>query len=157
MPEIHKLLKDHILGPAHVGFVVSCLEEAVANAAHVYGLREEDISYQPPPEEEALSRFAFFSVGGLEFELIEPCSEYFQNILLAMPSGGAGINHMAWRVDNIDAAVLLLASRGILPGHVTPEGIVTIGPKKMVYLDPATTGGLVIELIEYPEEGGDAG
>lgn len=157
MPEIHKLLKDHILGPAHVGFVVPSLDEAVANALRVYGLREEDVSYQPPPGEEALSRFAFFSVGGLEFELIEPCSEYFQNMLLAMPSGGAGINHMAWRVDDIDAAVLLLASRGILPGHVTPEGVVTIGEKKMVYLDPATTGGLMIELIEYPEQGTDAG
>ncbi len=72
-----------------------------------------------------------------------------------MPSGGAGINHVAWRVDDIDAAVALLAERGVRPGHVTPGGVMTIGPKKMVYLDPATTGGLVIELIEYPP--GDGG
>jgi hypothetical protein len=32
---------------------------------------------------------------------------------------------------------------------VTPDGVVRIGEKKMVYLDPDTTGGLVIELIEY--------
>jgi catechol 2,3-dioxygenase-like lactoylglutathione lyase family enzyme len=88
-------------------------------------------------------------VGDLEFELIEPCSEQFRTLLLGMPSGGAGINHVAWRVDDIEAAVALLATNGIRPGHVTPDGIIAIGPKKMVYLDTATTGGLVIELLEY--------
>jgi methylmalonyl-CoA/ethylmalonyl-CoA epimerase len=156
MPEIHKLLKDHILGPAHVGFVVPSLEEAVDNAARVYGLREEDVSYQPPAGVETETRFAFFTVGGLEFELIEPCSEHFQNLLFAMPSGSAGINHMAWRVDDIAAAVSLLARQGIYPGHVTPGGIVTIGANKIVYFDPATTGGLLIELIEYPTDSADA-
>ena len=66
-----------------------------------------------------------------------------------MPSGGAGINHVAWRVKDIDEAVACLAVEGIFPGHVTPDGVVRIGEKKMVYLDPDTTGGLVIELIEY--------
>jgi hypothetical protein len=56
---------------------------------------------------------------------------------------------VAWRVDDIEAAVALLATNGIRPGHVTPDGIIAIGPKKMVYLDTATTGGLVIELLEY--------
>lgn len=157
MSDLQQLLKDHILGPAHVGFVVPSLEAAVADARRVYGLRPEDVNYQPAPGEAAPTRFAFFSVGGLAFELIEPCSEHFRELLLAMPSGGGGINHVAWRVDNIEAAVSLLASRGIYPGHVTPEGVVNIGAKKMVYLDPATTAGLVIELIEYPAEGPDAG
>jgi methylmalonyl-CoA/ethylmalonyl-CoA epimerase len=157
MPELHKLLQDHIIGPAHVGFVVRSLDEAVANAARVYGLEEGDVSYQPGPGEETGARFAFFNVGGLEFEFIEPRSEYFQEILFDMPSGSAGINHLAWRVDDIDAAMALLATREIYPGHVTPEGVVSIGDKRVVYLDPATTGGLVIELIEYPVAAADAG
>ncbi len=143
------VLKDRIIGVAHVGFVVHSLDEAVANAVRVYGLTPEEISLVPAPGEEALTRFAFFRVGDLEFELIEPCSDAFREVLLGMPSGGAGINHVAWRVDDIEAAVALLAANGIHPGHVTPDGIIAIGPKKMVYLDPATTGGLVIELIEY--------
>lgn len=150
MTDPHQLLKDHIIAAAHVGFVVPSLEEAVANAARVYGIAAADVSYQPAPGEEAQTRFAFFRVGGLEFELIEPRSEQFRHLLLGMPSGGAGINHVAWRVDDIEAAVALLAANGIRPGHVTPDGVVAIGQKKMVYLDPATTGGLVIELIEYP-------
>ena len=159
MVEPAQLLKDHILGVAHVGFVVPDLQAAVANAMRVYGLTRDDITYVPavgqeppgeePPGEEVLTRFAFYTVGDLEFELIEPCSEHFRQLLLNMPSGGAGINHVAWRVDDIDAAVALLARYDIYPGHVTPDGVVAIGPKKMVYLDPATTAGLVIELIEF--------
>ena len=156
MVEPGKLLKDHILGVAHVGFVVPDLDVAVTNARRVYGLASDDITYVPAageetPGVEVLTRFAFYTVGDLEFELIEPCSEHFRQLLLDMPSGGAGINHVAWRVDDIQAAVALLAVHDIHPGHVTPDGVVAIGSKKMVYLDPATTGGLVIELIEFVE------
>ena len=155
MTDPRKVLCDYIIGVAHVGFVVPELAAAVADAQRVYGLADEDISYLPAPGEEAATRFAFFRVGGLEFELIEPCSEHFQRVLLGMPSGSAGINHVAWKVRDIDAAVALLARHDIHPGHVTPDGVISIGPKKMVYLDPATTGGLVIELIESP--GDDSG
>ena len=154
MTDTRQLLKDHIVDVAHVGFVVTSLDRAVADAKRVYGLQAGDFSYQPGPGEDAPTRFAFFQVGGLAFELIEPCSDYFREVLLGMPSGGAGINHVAWRVDDIEAAVAELAANEIYPGHVTPDGIVAIGSRKMVYLDPATTGGLVIELIEYPP--GDA-
>ena len=58
---------------------------------------------------------------------------------------------MAWRVRDIEGALQRLHEQGIAPGHVTPDGVVSFGGKKMVYLDPATTGGLVIELIEYAE------
>ena len=157
MTELREVLKDHILGVAHVGFVVADLAAAVADARRVYGLGPDDFSYQPALGEEAQTRFAFYRVGEMEFELIEPCSEHFRALLLNMPSGGAGINHVAWRVVDIDGAVALLARQGIFPGHVTPDGVINIGPKKMVYLDPATTGGLVIELIETLADADSAG
>lgn len=150
MADLRELLHDYIQAVAHVGFIVPDLEQALANACRVYGLNESDLSIQPPLGEEALTRFAFFTVGDLEFELIEPCSDHFRKLLLEMPSGSAGINHVAWAVDDIEAAINMLERQGINPGHVTPDGIVQIGEKKMVYLDPATTGGLVIELIQYP-------
>ena len=150
MADPREVLRDYIRAVAHVGFIVQDLKQAVANACRVYGLDEGEVSIQPPFGEEALTRFAFFTVGNLEFELIEPCSDHFRKLLLGMPSGGAGINHVAWAVDDIENAVQILQDQGITPGHVTPDGIVQIGEKKMVYLDPATTGGLVIELIQYP-------
>ncbi|CAA0080242.1 Uncharacterised protein [Halioglobus japonicus] len=151
MTAIAAVLADHILGPAHVGFIVPDLEKAVANACAVYGIAPDAVDYQPERGEEAPTLFAFFSVGGLAFEYIEPRDEHFRKLLFEMPSGSAGINHVAWRVRDIEGALQRLHERGIEPGHVTPDGVVSFGCKKMVYLDPATTGGLVIELIEYAE------
>ena len=150
MADPHAVLADYIEGVAHVGFVVPDLAAAVAQACRLYGIKASDVRYVPAPGEEAATRFAFFPVGGLEFELIEPVSAEFRQQLLSMASGGGGINHMAWRVRDIDQALACLKEHGITPGHVTPEGVVTIGEKKMVYLDPQTTDGLVVELIEYP-------
>ncbi len=151
MSDPRTVLADYIEAVAHVGFVVPDLAVAVAQARRVYGLKEDQIRYVPDGDEEAATRFAFYSVGNLEFELIEPCSPEFREQLLSMPSGGGGINHVAWRVRDIHAALASLAQHGIMPGHVTPDGVVTIGLKKMVYLDPDTTDGIVIELLEYPE------
>jgi methylmalonyl-CoA/ethylmalonyl-CoA epimerase len=150
MPDAKSVLRDYIEEAAHIGFVVPDLTAAVAQASRVYGIEDSDVRYVPAPGEEAATRFAFFSVGDLQFELIEPVSPDFRDKLLSMPSGGAGINHVAWRVSDIEAALVSLLARGIRPGHVTPDGVVTIGKKKMVYLDPDTTDGLIIELIEYP-------
>ena len=152
MSDITATLKDRIVGVAHVGFIVPDLDVALAGFCQIYGLELTAVDVQPPAGEEALTRFAFFQIGGLSFELIEPVSAQFKEQLLGMPSGGAGINHLAWRVDDIHAAVDLLAQRQIRPGHVTPDGVITIGERKMVYLDPETTGGQVIELIQYPDE-----
>ena len=152
MADPQSILKDYIECAAHVGFVVEDMQEALLAASRVYGISAEDIHRVPESGESAATHFAFFTVGALEFEYIQPVSEEFREILLGMSSGGGGINHIAWRVSDIAAAVALLADNGIQPGHVTPDGIVNIGPKKMVYLDPATTDGLVIELLEYPTD-----
>ncbi|MCB1688681.1 MAG: VOC family protein [Halioglobus sp.] len=151
MTDLMATLADHILGPAHVGFIVPDLEKAVADACAVYGIAPERVHYHPERGTEGPTLFAFFNVAGLEFEYIEPREDHFRELLFTMPSGGGGINHVAWRVRDMDGALERLHSRGIVPGHVTPDGVVSFGGKKMVYLDPATTGGLVIELIELPE------
>jgi hypothetical protein len=52
MIEPIQLLKDHIVGVAHVGFVVPDLQAAVANAMRVYGLTQDDITYVPAAGEQ---------------------------------------------------------------------------------------------------------
>ena len=143
------VLKDFIVGLAHIGHIVTDMEAAIANFKRVYGVGDDAIRIPDnPPGAELMTRFAFITVGDTEFELIEPVSDYFKQVLLAMPSGMAGINHVAYRVHDIDGAVTALAAQGIRPGHVTPDGVVDFGAKKLCYLDPETTDGLVIEWIE---------
>lgn len=106
---------------------------------------------EPEAGVDSPSRFAFFSVAGTEFELIEACDPDLKALIETYPSGAGGINHTAWRVRELDKVMSLLADKGIVPGHVTPAGPVTFGNKTLVYLDPKTTGGHLIELIEIAE------
>jgi catechol 2,3-dioxygenase-like lactoylglutathione lyase family enzyme len=58
---------------------------------------------------------------------------------------GPGYHHLALRVDDLDAALADLPSKGFAPlgGPVeTAPGL------REVFLDPATTGGLLIQLVE---------
>ena len=142
-------LSNYIIGLQHVGHIVDDLDRAIGAFRRLYGLDDDAVRRVPEKadgSEPAL--FAFVTVGDTEFELIEPRTTEAKKQLDASPRGGAGINHVAWRVSDIEACMRLLAKAGIGPGHVTPAGPVDTGRSKMVYLDPADTGGLLVELVE---------
>ena len=146
---IVKALRDYIIGLQHVGHVVENLDDAVAEFCRLYGVDAGDVRYVPEvPDEQTPARFAFVTVADAEFELIEPVSDEFRATLLGAPSGGAGINHVAWRVSDLDACMAVLAEQGIGPGYVTPDGPVSTGTSRIVYLNPDDCGGLFVELIE---------
>jgi catechol 2,3-dioxygenase-like lactoylglutathione lyase family enzyme len=142
-------LSEHIIALQHVGHIVADLDVAINSYRRLYGLGDESVRRIPDQGKDTLTRFAFLDVAGTEFELIEPVSEAFKNLLFAAPSGGGGINHLAWRVRKMDQALAELAKCGITAGFVTPNGPVDLPDKRMVYLDPATTDGILIELLEF--------
>ena len=119
-PPISAALKPHLLGLRHVGHVVDDVDRAIADFRRVYGLSPEDVQRLPDQGAQTLARFAFVRVAGAEFELIEPVSEGQKQLLLGAPSGGGGINHVAWSVRDLDGALAALAAQGITPGWVTP-------------------------------------
>ena len=125
----------------------------MADTCRLYGIDEAVVEWQPPRGETGPTRFAFITVAGLAFEFIEPVSEEFRNILMEKSSGGAGINHLAWLVSDIDRAMTVLDAIGVRPGYVTPGGVIRMGQRQMVYLDPATTGGHLVELIQPADAG----
>lgn len=129
----------------HVGYIVKNLNESLTTFKQLFDLVDDDIRIVPPAETPSETRFAFFEVDGLSFELIEPVSDYFKDILF---KSGMGINHICFTVDDVDTAVAQMATKGIKPGHVTPDGPITMPHQKMVYFDPADTGGMLIEYIE---------
>ena len=146
---IQSILSDYIVGLQHVGHVVADLEAALASFRRIYGIEDAAIRRIPEDvDEDTASLFAFVEVGGTEFELIQPLSDDLRAALFSAPSGGAGINHVAWRIRDMDGCLGTLRHRGIGPGHVTPDGPFSYGSMKIVYLDPAACDGMYIELIE---------
>ena len=146
-------IQDHILGLQHVGHIVADLDEAVTSFCRLYGVDPGTVRRVPTDEAQAgPTRFAFVTVADTEFELIEAVSEPFKTLLDRSPVGGAGINHVAWRVCDLDICLQKLRREGVLPGHVTPDGPVAFADRRLVYLDPETCGGLLVELIEISDE-----
>jgi len=129
----------------HIGYIVRDLKQSVADFQRLFDLHDEDIRIVPPFDLPADSRFAFFHADGLNFELIEPIAEHFKEILF---NSGIGINHICFTVDNIEEAYAEMTRKRIRPGHVTPNGIITMPHQKMVYFNPEDTGGFLIEYIE---------
>ena len=146
-------LKDYILGLQHIGHIVDDLEASIDAFRKLYGLEDAAIRRVPEePDGTEATLFAFVTIGDTEFEIIQPQSHEARADLMLSLCGGGGINHIAWRVSDIDAAVRVLGEQRVRPGHVTPDGVVDTGRSKMVYLNPADTDGLLVELVEISSD-----
>ena len=138
-------VQKHLRGLRHVGVVTENLEALIARMQELFGIADGEIVRVPAPGEPADTRFAFFSIGGVPLEVIEPVSERFRTILLrATP----GVNHLCFNVDNLAAAVAAMAAAGVRLGHVTADGIVDMPHARMAYFDPEDTAGVLFEFVE---------
>ncbi len=135
----------HLLGLRHVGIVCEDAEALIKRLQVIFGLADGEILRVPEPGTPAETRFAFFSIGGLPYEVIEPVSPRFRELLLARPTG---INHVCYLVDDLDAAVAAMRRAGVRLGHVTPDGIVELPRQRMAYFHPEDTAGLLIEFVQ---------
>jgi len=147
---LNDVLGQYIVGLAHVGYVVTDLKASIRDYQKIYGLDDSCVEIIPPfdSDETPLTRFAFININGTTMELIEPIQEPYLSQLQAQPCAGGGLNHLAWYVSDIEASLSALKRQGISPGYVTPDGIVDLGTKKMVYLNPDDCHQHLIELIE---------
>jgi methylmalonyl-CoA/ethylmalonyl-CoA epimerase len=88
---------------------------------------------------------AFLPVGESEVELLEstspdgPIAKYLEK-------KGAGIQHIAFRVPDIDAALAELKASGVRLIDETPRP--GAGGARIAFLHPKSTGGVLVELCE---------
>ena len=129
----------------HVGYVTEDLDGMVARLADIFGVGGDEIVRVPADDTPTDTRFAFLRLGDLQVEIIEPVTDRFRDALL---NSGVGTNHVCFTVDDIDAAVAEMATKGVRPGHVTPDGVIQMPHQRMVYFDPGDTGGALIEFIQ---------
>jgi methylmalonyl-CoA/ethylmalonyl-CoA epimerase len=64
---------------------------------------------------------------------------------------GEGLFHICLEVEDIDAAIAELRGKGI--GFQTEKPMIGHGNCRIVFLDPKSTGNLLIELAELPKGG----
>ncbi|MBW1988666.1 MAG: methylmalonyl-CoA epimerase, partial [Deltaproteobacteria bacterium] len=88
---------------------------------------------------------AFLPVGESEVELLESTADDGP-IARYLEKKGPGIQHVAFRVDDIEAALAELKEKGVRLIDETPRR--GAGGAKIAFLHPKATNGVLVELCE---------
>ncbi|MDJ0828221.1 MAG: methylmalonyl-CoA epimerase [Desulfobacterales bacterium] len=125
----------------HLGIAVNSIDDGKKFWTDTLGLTFE--GSETVAEQKVTT--AFFPVGESEVELLEstapdgPVAKYIEK-------KGQGIQHIAFRVENIDAALAELKEKGIRLIDETPR--VGAGGAKIAFLHPKATNGVLVELCQ---------
>jgi methylmalonyl-CoA/ethylmalonyl-CoA epimerase len=126
----------------HIGIAVKSISESlkVYEAMGLKSVGVEEVAEQKV-------RVAFLPLGEAEIELLEstspdgPVAKYIEK-------NGEGIQHLALRVDNLEAALAELKAQGVrLIDEKPREGA---HGALVAFIHPKATYGLLLELCQYP-------
>ncbi|MDX9816329.1 MAG: methylmalonyl-CoA epimerase [Smithellaceae bacterium] len=125
----------------HIGIAVKSIDEAKNLYSGLFGLKHE--GSETVAEQKVTT--AFFPVGDTEVELLEPTS-LDGPIAKYIEKNGEGIQHIAFRVENIEEALAELKTKGIQLIDEKPRR--GAGGAKIAFLHPKSTFGVLVELCE---------
>lgn len=95
------------------------------------------------------SEIAIMDVNGDRTELLEPTNNETSPIARFIKQKGKGVHHIAYRVDDLDAALEELEQQGI---RILEDSLrVNKHGRRLIYLNPADTEGTIIEYCDYPD------
>jgi len=128
----------------HIGIATRGLDDALGFWRDALGLELQDV------EEVAEQgvRVAMLPLGETRVELLEPTSEA-SPIARFLEKRGAGIHHIAVRVDDIGATLKHLKEQGLrLIDEVPRRGA---GGCLVAFIHPSSANGVLLELVEHTE------
>ena len=124
----------------HLGVIVGDLDDAVQGFTEHLGLRLDHMEQYGDELD-----IAFLPCGETLVELIKPLKNQGSNAEY-LREHGPGIQHVAFEVDDLDAALEELGKRGVRPlGDAPMPGA---GGTRIAFLDPQAFGGILVELCE---------
>lgn len=123
----------------HLGIAVRSLDETVPVYERALGLRCEHREEVPSQK----VRTAFFDVGGVHLELLEPTSPE-SPIARFLADRGEGIHHIAFRTDDITGQLAQAAGAGVR--LINEKPIEGAAGKLVAFLHPKSTHGVLTEL-----------
>ena len=125
----------------HIGIAVKDLAQAKKFYEEILGMKatgEEVV-------EEQKVKVCFIPSGDSEVELLESTSPDGP-IAKFIEKNGGGIQHLALRVDNIEAALEELKAKGVRLIDEKPR--YGAGGASIAFIHPKATGGILLELSE---------
>ncbi|MBS4537567.1 methylmalonyl-CoA epimerase [Clostridium sp. D2Q-11] len=125
----------------HIGIAVKDLDETLKFYTDVLGM---DLQGTEVVEEQKV-KVAFLPIGDTEMELLEstdkegPIARYIEK-------KGEGVQHIAYRVDDIEKAIEEMKAKGIRMIDEKPR--YGAGGAKIAFLHPKSTHGVLVELCQ---------
>ena len=130
----------------HIGVAVEDLEAAVGLYRERFGMREQHRETVEDFGVEAV----LLEVGQSHVELLRPLSEETA-VGRFLERRGPGLHHVAYRTDDIDAALERMRAAGMRLIDERPR--IGIMSSRVAFLHPKSTGGVLTELVEPAREG----
>lgn len=128
----------------HIGIATRSLDEALGFWRDALGLQ---VTHTEIVEEQGV-RVAMLPVGEPRIELLEP-THADSPVARFLEKRGAGIHHVAVRVDDIRAAISRLKESGARLIDESPR--VGAGGCLVAFVHPSAAGGVLLELVEHTD------
>jgi methylmalonyl-CoA epimerase len=131
--------KGMIKGILHIGIAVENLEEARGLYKQIFCLESSE------PERFGEILFSFVPFGNTHVELLESTTP--EGVMRKfIEKRGEGIHHISFQVDDIEAELAFLKSRGVQ--LINEKPYLNAHKNLVAFINPKSTRGVLIELIQ---------
>ncbi len=127
----------------HVAIVVQDIDSALNFWEQTFGLELDHVEEVPLQK----SKVAFLPVGESEIELVQPTTSD-SGLANFLEKRGEGMHHICIEVEDIDAALAELKSKGVRLINEVPE---ELPGRKMAFIHPKAANGVLVELYQLTE------
>ncbi len=126
----------------HIGIAVKSIDDAVPYYENALGFKCEGVEEVA----EQKVKTAFFDVGGVHIELLEPTSEDSPIAKFLEKNPHGGVHHIAFNSDSIMDDLAKAENAGV--GLINKEPKIGAHAKKIAFLHPKFTKGVLTELCQ---------
>jgi len=127
----------------HVAIVVQDIDAALNFWEQTFGLELDHVEEVPSQK----SKVAFLPLGESEIELVQPTTSD-SGLANFLEKRGEGMHHICIEVEDIDATLAELKSKGVRLINDVPE---ELPGRKMAFVHPKAANGVLVELYQLTE------
>ena len=128
----------------HVAIVVQDIDAALNFWEQTFGLKLDHVEDVPSQK----SKVAFLPLGESEIELVQPTTSD-SGLANFLEKRGEGMHHICIEVEDIDATLAELKSKGVRLINDVPE---ELPGRKMAFIHPKAANGVLVELYQLTEK-----
>jgi methylmalonyl-CoA/ethylmalonyl-CoA epimerase len=128
----------------HVAIAVQDIDAALKFWEQTFGLELNHVEEVPSQK----SKVAFLPLGESEIELVQPTTSD-SGLANFLEKRGEGMHHICIEVEDIDATLAELKSKGVRLINDVPE---ELPGRKMAFIHPKAANGVLVELYQLTEK-----